>query len=62
MPGRKKEPHLTRREEQILAILYRRGEASVADLEELLPGSPTSGAVRRMLNLLHGKGAIEYLP
>jgi predicted transcriptional regulator len=60
MPRKKKESHLTRREEQILAILYRRGEASVADLEKMLPGSPTSGAVRRLLNLLHGKGAIEF--
>jgi predicted transcriptional regulator len=60
MPRKKKETHLTRREEQIMAILYRRGEASVADLEQMLPGSPTSGAVRRLLNLLHGKGAIEY--
>jgi len=56
----KKANHLTRREEQILAVLYRRGEASVADLERLLPDSPTSGALRRLLNLLHAKGAIEY--
>ena len=60
MPGKTKGVHLTRREEQILVILYRLGEASVADLERLLPGAPTSGAVRRLLNLLHGKGAIEY--
>ena len=60
MPRRKRETHLTRREEQIMAILFRRGEASVADFERLLPGAPTSGAVRRMLNLLHAKGAIEY--
>jgi BlaI family penicillinase repressor len=59
MPG-KKAKHLTRREEQIMAVLYRRGEASVADLERLLPDSPTSGALRRLLNLLHAKGAIEY--
>jgi predicted transcriptional regulator len=51
---------LTRREEQIMGILFRRGEASVADLEEMLPGSPTSGAVRRLLNILYGKGVIEY--
>jgi predicted transcriptional regulator len=57
---KKKGTRLTRREEQIMAILYRRGEASVSDLEKLLPGSPTSGAVRRMLNILYGKGAIEY--
>lgn len=52
--------HLTRREEQIMGILYRKGEALVSDLEELLPGSPTSGAVRRLLNILYSKGAIEY--
>ncbi len=51
---------LTRREEQIMAILYRRGEASVSDLMKVLPGSPTSGAVRRLLNILYGKGAIAY--
>ncbi len=57
---RKKGTRLTRREEQIMAILYQRGEASVSDLMRLLPGSPTSGAVRRMLNILYGKGAIAY--
>jgi predicted transcriptional regulator len=57
---KKKRTHLTRREEQIMDILFRRGEASVSDLEELLPGSPTSGAIRRLLNILYGKGAIEY--
>lgn len=51
---------VTRREGQIMEILYRLGEASVADIMERLPRSPTAGAVRRMLNLLHGKGAIEY--
>jgi len=59
MPGKKRK-QLTRREEQIMAVLYRRGEASVADLERSLPDPPTSGALRRLLNLLHAKGAIEY--
>ena len=58
--SKKKRTHLTRREEQIMDILFRRGEASVSDLERLLPGSPTPGAVRRLLNILYGKGAIEY--
>jgi BlaI family penicillinase repressor len=58
--ARKKDKHFTRREEQILDIIFRRGEASVSDLMERLPGAPTSGAVRRMLNILYGKGAIEY--
>jgi predicted transcriptional regulator len=58
--ARKRQLHLTRREEQIMGILFRRGEASVADLEELLPDSPTSGAVRRLLNILYSKGSIVY--
>lgn len=56
----KKNVHFTRREVQIMDIIYRLGEASVSDLMELLPGSPTAGAVRRMLNILYGKGAIAY--
>ncbi len=50
----------TRRERQILDILFREGEASVAEIQEHLPRSPTAGAVRRMLNLLLAKGAITY--
>lgn len=57
---KKERMRFTRREEQIMEILFRRGEASVADLEERLPGSPTSGAIRRLLNILQGKGAIQY--
>ncbi|UCF04951.1 MAG: BlaI/MecI/CopY family transcriptional regulator [bacterium] len=57
---RRRVVRFTRREEQIMNILYRRGEASVSDLMNLLPESPTSGAVRRLLNILHGKGAIAY--
>ena len=58
--AQKKDKHFTRREEQIMGIIFRRGEASVADLMERLPGSPTSGAVRRMLNILYAKGFVEY--
>jgi len=60
MPKKDRETHLTRREEQILNILYRRGEASISDLQRHLPSSPTSGALRRLLNLLHRKGAIDH--
>jgi len=55
-----RKPHLTRREEQIMDVLFRRTEASVNEIMEDLPSSPTSGAVRRMLNVLHAKGAVEY--
>jgi BlaI family penicillinase repressor len=51
---------LTRREEEIMDIIFRMGEASVADIMAHLTDSPTSGAVRRLLNILYAKGAIEY--
>jgi len=53
-------PHFTRREGQILDVIHRLGEASVADIIRHIPDSPTSGAARRMLNLLGTKGAVEY--
>ena len=51
---------LTRREEEIMDIIFRMGEASVADIMAHLTDSPTSGAVRRLLNILYAKGAVEY--
>jgi BlaI family penicillinase repressor len=46
---------LGRRERQIVEILYRLGEASVAQVREELADPPTYSAVRGMLNLLVGK-------
>ncbi len=54
------ELQLTRREEEIMDIIFRLGEASVSDIMEHLTGSPTSGAVRRLLNILYAKKAVEY--
>jgi predicted transcriptional regulator len=51
--------HLTRREREIMDIVYRLGEASVKDIQERLRPSPTDGAVRRMLHLLQEKGRLE---
>ncbi|HEY8749581.1 MAG TPA: BlaI/MecI/CopY family transcriptional regulator [Tepidisphaeraceae bacterium] len=49
---------LGRRERQIVEILYRLGEASVAQVRDELPDPPTYSAVRGMLNLLAGKKLI----
>jgi predicted transcriptional regulator len=56
----KNELQYSRREKEIMDIIYRLGEASVSDIMEHLTDSPTSGAVRRMLNLLHVKGVVTY--
>lgn len=53
-------PQLTRREREIMDVIYRLGEASVSEIMEHLPQAPTSGAIRRMLNLLRAKGVVEY--
>jgi len=52
---------LSRRQKEIMDILFQRGQASVADIMADLPSAPTSGAVRRMLNILHQKGLVEYV-
>jgi BlaI family penicillinase repressor len=51
---------LSRRQNEILDIIFRLGQASVTDIMEHLSHSPTDGAVRRMLNLLYSKGIIDY--
>ena len=52
---------LSRRQEEILDIIFRLGEASVTDIMGHLVDSPTDGAVRRMVNILYSKGIIEYI-
>ena len=52
--------HLTRRERQIMDVLYRLGEATVAKVLENLPDPPSYSAVRAMLRLLEEKGHIKH--
>ena len=51
-PGAK----LTRRERQIMDILYRDGGATVADVMAQLPDPPSYSAVRATMNVLEEKG------
>ena len=46
--GANRRPQLTRREREILDVIFRLGEASVGEILEHLPRAPTSGAVRRL--------------
>ena len=52
--------HLTRRERQIMDVLYRLGEATVAKVLENLPDPPSYSAVRAMLRLLEEKGHVKH--
>lgn|SRR5690349_21212248 len=54
------EPRLTRRERQIMDILFRQGEATVADVMEALPDPPSYSAVRATMRILEEKGHIRH--
>lgn len=49
----------SRRERQIMDILYARGEASVLQIQSELPAPPTPTAIRTMLQILLSKNAIK---
>ena len=51
---------LSRRERQIMDILYQRGKASSADVREAMPDAPSYSAVRAMLRVLEEKGHIAH--
>jgi predicted transcriptional regulator len=52
--------HLSRRERQIMDVLYRRGKATAAEVLDGLPDPPSYSAVRAMLRILEDKGHIRH--
>ena len=52
-------PSLSRRERQILDILYAHDGATVATVQSELPEAPTDMAVRRLLHILEEKGHVK---
>lgn len=52
--------HLARRERQIMEVVYRLGQASVADVLAQLPDPPSYSAVRAMMRLLEEKGHLKH--
>ncbi len=50
---------LTRRERQIMDVIFFRGEATVNQIAEALPDPPTPMAVRRMMHILEEKGLLR---
>jgi predicted transcriptional regulator len=54
-------PHAaSRRERQIMDIVYARGEASAADVHAALPDAPSYSAVRALLAILVDKGHLKH--
>ncbi|OFW22856.1 MAG: CopY family transcriptional regulator [Acidobacteria bacterium RIFCSPLOWO2_02_FULL_65_29] len=52
--------HLTRRERQIMDILYRRGKATAGEVMGDLPGDPSDSTVRTQLRVLEEKGHVRH--
>jgi predicted transcriptional regulator len=57
-----KAPALSRRERQIMDILYRTGRASAAEVQAAMPDAPSYSAVRTMLRILEEKGHVRHQP
>ncbi len=56
-------PHhqeLSRRERQIIDILYTQGKATAAEVQSALPDPPSYSAVRAMLRILEEKGHVRH--
>jgi predicted transcriptional regulator len=53
-------PGLSRRERQIMEILYQRGKASVSEVREGMHDAPGYSAVRAMLRVLEEKGHVRH--
>lgn len=52
--------HLSRRERQIMDVLYQSGRATAAEVRERLPNGPSYSAVRALLRVLEEKGHVRH--
>jgi BlaI family penicillinase repressor len=51
-------PDLSRRERQILDVLYKAGRATAAEVQQGMPAAPSYSAVRTLLRILEDKGHV----
>jgi predicted transcriptional regulator len=55
----RRKPALSRREQQVLDIIYARGHATAAEVREGMADPPTDAAVRTTLRILVAKGHLR---
>lgn len=60
MPTIKPTDDLTRRERQVMDILHRRGDSTVAEIMAELADPPSYSAVRSILRILAEKGLVRH--
>ena len=58
--GASTSPQLSRRERQIMDVIYTLGRATVAEVRERLPDPPGYSAVRALLRILEKKGHLRH--
>lgn len=51
---------LSRRERQIMDVLYQKGRATAAEVMEALPDAPGYSSVRKLLMILESKGFVRH--
>jgi predicted transcriptional regulator len=51
---------LSRRERQIMDVLFARGRATAAELVEAIPDGPGNSAMRTLLRVLEEKGHVKH--
>ena len=54
------EPHLSRRERQIMDVLHASQQATAAEVLTALPDAPSYSAVRALLRILEEKGHVRH--
>jgi len=52
---------LSRRERQIMDVIYRLDRATAADVHDALPDRPSYSTVRALLRVLEGKGHLRHV-
>ncbi|HEY6362408.1 MAG TPA: BlaI/MecI/CopY family transcriptional regulator [Vicinamibacterales bacterium] len=55
-------PTLSRRERQIMDVLYRLRRATAAEVQAGMPDAPSYSAVRTLLRILEAKGHVRHEP
>ncbi len=60
MAARPESSELTRRERQVMDVVYRLGSATAVDVVDGLPGKPVNATVRTLLGVLEEKGFLRH--
>lgn len=62
MKARRALTNLSRRERQIMDVIYREGQATATEVLDAMPDAPSYSAVRAMLRVLENKGHLRHVP